>query len=70
MKTIKCDFCDRQWDERDQYINGSLDLQFNEYLGDDGSLSHHDSFDICETCLLRIRKFLDNLRKQNQGNKK
>jgi len=56
MKETKCDFCKKKFSERDKYVNASILVKYTKYEGDDGSIFIEDNYDLCEVCLVKLRK--------------
>ena len=67
MKKTVCDYCNRQFSERDAYVNASVSLRYTYYAGDDGSEFIDQTNDMCEECL---GKMIESLRALKKGDKK
>ena len=64
MKKTYCNICENKFDKRDDYIAGKMILTFTEYLGDDGSDFVEKDVDLCEECLGKVMKYIEEIRKK------
>jgi hypothetical protein len=64
MKKIYCNICEKKFGDRDEYVNGKMILTYTEYLGDDGSSFVGDDNDLCEKCLSKIIRYMEEIKKK------
>lgn len=58
----KCDICGEKFTDRDNYINGTLKICYNEYLYDDGTERRKENYDLCEDCAYGVLRVIDKLK--------
>ena len=67
MKIIHCDLCKKKFSKRDEYVGGELVIRETIYEGDDGSNRYDNQYDVCETCILTVGKFIHKMKEKNES---
>lgn len=60
-----CDFCEKSFSKRDDYVKGSINISYTDYTDQESEICDTNE-DACNSCLTKIMKALENLRRRKQ----